>query len=146
MNSIEDVQLAEKQAVMDTMFNYALAADTKNYDLMRSLMGDDATVHMLFDKDFLGGQKVSFDSVGNFIAFVKETTADYRASQHLLSNPLVHCDNDSATIRVNLMGTAFFKDPEIPSTVLWGFYETSMAKVDGHWKISELVFTSIASS
>lgn len=131
---------------MEVMFNYALAADTKDYDLMRSLMSGDAKVHMLFDKDFLGGQKVSFDNVNNFIAFVKETTADYRASQHLLSNPLVRFDNDVVTIRTNLMGTAFFKDPEVPSTVLWGFYETSMRKVDGHWKIAELVFTSIASS
>ena len=145
MNSTESIKLAEKQAVMEVMFNYALAADTKDYDLMRSLMSDDAKVHMLFDKDFLGGQKVSFDNVNNFIAFVKETTADYRASQHLLSNPLVGFDNEVATIRTNLMGTAFFKDPEVPSTVLWGFYETSMRKVDGHWKIAELVFTSIAS-
>ena len=57
MNFTEDAKLAEKQAVMEVMFNYALAADTKDYDLMRSLMSGDAKFKCCLIKTFWEARK-----------------------------------------------------------------------------------------
>jgi len=134
-----------KLDIMEVMSRYALASDNKNYDLLRSLFSDDATIAMQFDSDFLGGQGVHFDDPASFIAFVKETATVYRASQHLLGNPLIDIDGEVASIRVNLIGTAFYQDTSTPDTTLYGFYEVALTKMSGSWKIQKLTFTSIGS-
>ena len=135
-----------KLDIMAVMSRYALASDTKDYDLLRSLFCDEASVSMQFDTEFLGGQGVHFDDPAAFIDFVKETAAGYRSSQHLLGNPLIELGDGAASIRLNLIATAFHKDTEIPETTLYGFYEVVLNEVSDDWKIKELTFTSIGST
>jgi chaperone required for assembly of F1-ATPase len=112
---------------------------------MRSLFFDDATVAMQFDSEFLDGQGVHFSDPDSFIQFVRETAVEYRASQHSLSNPLIEYVGETASLRLNLIATAFYTDPELPETTLYGFYEVSIKQSVKRWKIKTLKFTSIGS-
>jgi len=134
-----------KRDIIEVMSRYALAADAKDYALMRSLFFDDATVAMQFDSEFLDGQGVHFHDPDSFIQFVRETAVAYRASQHSLSNPLVEVVGETASMRLNLIATAFYKDTAVPETTLYGFYEVSLKQSSKCWKIETLKFTSIGS-
>jgi chaperone required for assembly of F1-ATPase len=131
--------------IIEVMSRYALAADAKDYALMRSLFFDDATVAMQFDSEFLDGQGVHFSDPDSFIQFVRETAVEYRASQHSLSNPLIEYVGETASLRLNLIATAFYTDRELPETTLYGFYEVSIKQSVKRWKIKTLKFTSIGS-
>ena len=131
--------------IIEVMSRYALAADAKDYALMRSLFFDDATVAMQFDSEFLDGQGVHFSDPDSFIQFVRETAVEYRASQHSLSNPLIEYVGETASLRLNLIATAFYTDPELPETTLYGFYEVSIKQSVKRWKNKTLKFTSIGS-
>ena len=137
--------LATSFAVTEVMANYALAADSKDYALMRSLFCDDAAVAMEFDEAFMEGQGVRFEDPDSFIAFVRETAAVYRSSQHLLGNPLVSVDGEQVRLRLNLTATAFYEDDDSPETRLYGFYEVALKQLGTEWKIQTLKFTSIGS-
>ena len=134
-----------KRDIIEVMSRYALAADANDYALMRSLFFDDATIAMQFDSEFLDGQGVHFRDPDSFIQFVRETAVEYRASQHSLSNPLIEYAGETASLRLNLIATAFYKDPERPETTLYGFYEVSIKQSAKRWKIKTLKFTSIGS-
>jgi chaperone required for assembly of F1-ATPase len=134
-----------KRDIIEVMSRYALAADAKDYALMRSLFFDDATVAMQFDSEFLDGQGVHFSDPDSFIQFVRETAVEYRASQHSLSNPLIEYVGETASLRLNLIATAFYTDRELPETTLYGFYEVSIKQSVKRWKIKTLKFTSIGS-
>jgi len=134
-----------KRDIIEVMSRYALAADAKDYSLMRSLFFDDATVAMQFDSEFLDGQGVHFSDPDSFIQFVRETAVEYRASQHSLSNPLIEYVGETASLRLNLIATAFYTDSELPETTLYGFYEVSIKQSVKRWKIKTLKFTSIGS-
>jgi hypothetical protein len=134
-----------KLDIMEVMSRYALASDAKDYSLLRSLFCDDATVAMQFDNEFLGGQGVHFSDPDSFIQFVTETAVEYRSSQHSLSNPLVEVAGETASLRLNLIATAFYKDTTVPETMLYGFYDVSLKLSSKCWKIETLKFTSIGS-
>jgi hypothetical protein len=59
-----------KRDIIEVMARYALAADAKDYALMRSLFFDDATVAMQFDSEFLDG-----GSVSSFAALVEQSVS-----------------------------------------------------------------------
>jgi hypothetical protein len=62
-----------------------------------------------------------------------------------LSNPLIEYVGETASLRLNLIATAFYIDPELPETTLYGFYEVSIKQSVKRWKIKTLKFTSIGS-
>ena len=140
----EDLKLEDRFAIADVMSSYALALDTKDYPLLRSLFAVDVEVMMTFDSDSPDGGEIKLTGIEAWIEFVEKALDGTRASQHLLGNPAVSFNGEKAIVRTDLQATEYYKDANKPKTTLWGFYETHMVK-DKNWKIMRHTLTSIGS-
>ena len=140
----EDLKLEDRFAIADLMSSYALALDTKDYPLLRSLFAVDVEVMMTFDSDSPDGGEIKLSGIEAWIEFVESALDGTRASQHLLGNPAVSFNGEKAVVRTNLQATEYYKDANKPKTTLWGVYETHMVK-DKKWKITKHTITSIGS-
>ncbi len=140
----EDLKLEDRFAIADVMSSYALALDTKDYPLLRSLFAVDVEVMMTFDSNSPDGGEIKLTGIEAWIEFVEKALDGTRASQHLLGNPAISFNGEKAIVRTNLQATEYYKDANKPKTTLWGVYETHMVK-DKKWKITKHTITSIGS-
>ena len=140
----EDLKLEDRFAIADVMSSYALALDTKDYPLLRSLFAVDVEVMMIFDSNSPDGGEIKLTGIEAWTEFVEEALDGTRASQHLLGNPAISFNGEKAIVRTNLQATEYYKDANKPKTTLWGFYETHMVR-DKDWKITKHTITSIGS-
>ena len=85
----EGLKPEDKFAIADVMSNYALALDTKDYPLLRSLFAVDVEVVMTFDSNSPGGGEIKLTGIEAWTEFVEEALDGKRASQHLLGNPAI---------------------------------------------------------
>ena len=140
----EGLKLEDRFAISDVMSSYALALDTKDYPLLRSLFAVDVEVMMTFDSNSPDGGEIRLTGIEAWIEFVEKALDGTRASQHLLGNPAISFNGEKAIVRTNLQATEYYKDANKPKTTLWGVYETHMVK-DKKWKITKHTITSIGS-
>lgn len=140
----EGLKLEDRFAIADVMSSYALALDTKDYPLLRSLFAVDVEVMMTFDSNSPDGGEIKLTGIEAWIGFVEKALDGTRASQHLLGNPAISFNGEKAIVRTNLQATEYYKDANKPKTTLWGVYETHMVK-DKKWKITKHTITSIGS-
>ena len=116
----------------------------KNYELFRSIFLDDVEVTVIYDPNWKGGEEVKFNGKESWVKYVEEAISQYRATQHMLGNPMISFDGEIAKVRTDLQASHYYiKDPEAKTT-LWGFYETHMVKNE-NWKIIKHTLTSIGS-
>ena len=140
----EGLKLEDRFAIADVMSSYALALDTKDYPLLRSLFAVDVEVMMTFDSNSPDGGEIKLTGIEAWIEFVEKALDGTRASQHLLGNPAISFNGEKAIVRTDLQATEYYKDANKPKTTLWGVYETHMVK-DKQWKITKHTITSIGS-
>ena len=140
----KDLTEMDRFEIIETMNKYAIGIDTKDYSLFRSIFLDDVKVKVIFDPNWREEGEVSFNSKEDWVAYVKESIDQYRATQHMLGNPMISFDGEIAVVRTDLQATHYYIDNPEVKTVLWGFYETHMVK-DQNWKIIKHILTSIGS-
>ena len=140
----KDLTEMDRFKIIEIMNKYAIGIDTKDYSLFRSIFLDDVKVKVIFDPNWREEGEVSFNSKEDWVAYVKESIDQYRATQHMLGNPMISFDGEIAVVRTDLQATHYYIDNPEVKTVLWGFYETHMVK-DQNWKIIKHILTSIGS-
>ena len=140
----QELDTSDRVKIVENMNKYAIGIDTKDYELFRSIFLDDVEVTVIYDPNWRGGGEVKFIGKENWVKYVKETISQYRATQHMLDNPMISFDGEIAKVRTDLQASHYYiKDPEAKTT-LWGFYETHMVKNE-NWKIIKHTLTSIGS-
>ena len=140
----QDLDISDRILIEENMNKYAIGIDTKDYDLFRSIFLDDVEVTVIYDPNWRGGEEIKFNGKENWVKYVKEAISQYRATQHMLGNPMISFDGETAIVRTDLQASHYYiKDPEAKTT-LWGFYETHMVKNE-NWKIIKHTLTSIGS-
>ena len=140
----EGLNPEERFAIADVMSSYALALDTKDYPLLRSLFAVDVEVMMIFESNSPDGGEIKLTGIDAWVEFVEQALDGTRASQHLLGNPVIKLNGEKAIVRTDLQATEYYKDLNKPKTTVWGVYETHMVK-DKNWKITKHTLTSIGS-
>ena len=140
----EILKSEDRLEITEVMSRYALALDTKDYALLRSLFSADVEVMMIFDSNSPDGGEIGLTGVDAWVEFVERALEGTRASQHLLGNPVINFNGQKAVVRTDLQATEYYKDANKPKTTLWGVYETHMVK-DKKWKITKHTITSIGS-
>ena len=140
----KDLTEMDRFKIIETMNKYAIGIDTKDYSLFRSIFLDDVKVKVIFDPNWREEGEVIFNSKEDWVAYVKESIDQYRATQHMLGNPMISFDGEIAVVRTDLQATHYYIDNPEVKTVLWGFYETHMVK-DQNWKIIKHILASIGS-
>ena len=134
---------ADRLDIIDVINNYGLAVDNKDYDLFRSLFFDDVEARLVFDPSFFGGEEIIINGLDNWVAYITDSGALFKTSQHLIGNPLISHDGELVKVRSNLNSRGYYKGEEGRSVSLWGYYETYMQKDKDSWKITKHTFFSL---
>ena len=128
-------RVTDQTSIQDVMIRYALALDSRDWELLRRCFIADAQVQYP-GSPLLEG----FEAVWRFC---DQALRRYRATQHLLGNYSIAVDNDHATTAVALQATHFAHETEGGDTfVLWGTYRDDVVRTVDGWRIARRTLTS----
>lgn len=130
--------LYDRTLIQETILKYATAADTRDWDLLKSILTEEINM----DFTTAGGPAMTLSSD----AYVGQVTAlipGFDVTQHQLTNFVIHIQGDTATTTVYMQAQHFVSDGtnQIDRAV-GGYYNHTLKKIDGQWKISSLKLTA----
>ena len=123
----------DKLAVAECVYRYATGVDTRDWAMYRSVFADEVE----FDFSSYGpGRPPVTMAADDWVAGVKPLFEGLAATQHMMSNPLVELEGDSAQITMYVRAHHVF-DPEDPDSyyTIGGYYRNRLVRERGNWKL-----------
>lgn len=125
-------ELTSRFAIDDLLTRYAIAVDTRDWDLYRTLFTADSVI----DYTSSGGIRGGLEEV---TAWLSGALAMFSMSQHLVTNRDIHIHGDTATSRsyfYNPMGRTK-KDGSLELLFVGGYYADRLERTAAGWCIAE---------
>ncbi len=117
--------VSDRLEINDLLTRYATAVDRRDWDLYRSVFTPDAHI----DYTSAGGRAGSVDEITKWL---EETLAVFKATQHMVANPAIELDENTATV------TAMFFNPiEMPDGSVFttgGWYHHRLVRTSDGWR------------
>lgn len=125
-------EISDRLELIDLMVRYAHCVDTRDWQGFRELFAPDARI----DYTAMGGVAGGVDEVADWL---EATLAAFPAFQHLVSNPMLHIDGDTATGRTMCfnpmaVNAASPGDHNVFFCGLW--YVDTFVRTERGWKIA----------
>ena len=114
-----------------------------SFQPFKSLFVKDVETKFVFDPSFFGGETIIIKGIDDYMEYIKASGSLFRSSQHLIGNLLISESGNSVKVKSNLNSRGYYKDDINRSVSLWGYYETYLKKINGHWKIIRHDFYSL---
>jgi 3-phenylpropionate/cinnamic acid dioxygenase small subunit len=127
-------ELSDRLDIDDLLTRYAVAIDSKNFDLLDEVFTPDARI----DYTSSGGIAGQFPEVKAWLASV---LPHFPAYQHLVCNRYVTLDGDRAT-----SVASFYNPMQNPSGTLFfvgGEYRDQLVRTPNGWRIAERIEVSV---
>jgi hypothetical protein len=127
------VSAEDKLAVAECVYRYATGVDTRDWAMYRSVFADEVE----FDFSSYGpGRAPVTMAADDWVAGVKPLFGGLAATQHMMSNPLVELEGDTAKITMYVRAHHVF-DPEDPESyyTIGGYYRNRLVREGGNWKL-----------
>ena len=123
----------DKLAVAECVYRYATGVDTRDWALYRSLFADEIEIDF---SSYGPGQPAVTMAADDWVAGLKPLFGGLAATQHMMSNPLVELEGDSAEITMYVRAHHVF-DPEDPESyyTIGGYYRNRLVCEGGDWKL-----------
>jgi hypothetical protein len=133
------VDSADKLAVAETVYRYAIAVDRRDWPLYRSLFTETVAVDFSSFSSYLSPRLLSVD---DWVAGVRPLFTGLAASQHSMTNPLATVEGDAATITMYVRAH-HVHDPDDPASwyTVGGYYDNALVRVDGRWLLTSVRLT-----
>jgi hypothetical protein len=131
---MDTAQLADRLAIDDLLTRYAVAIDSKHFDLLDAVFTPDANI----DYTSAGGIAGTFPDVKKWLS---ETLALFPMTQHLVCNRDVTITGDTATSRsyfYNPMGMPK-ADGGLTYFYVGGYYNDQLVRTPDGWRIRERI-------
>jgi 3-phenylpropionate/cinnamic acid dioxygenase small subunit len=127
------VSAEDKLAVAECVYRYATGVDTRDWAMYRSLFADEVEIDFSSYDPGLLPVTVAAD---DWVAGMKPLFGGLAVTQHMMSNPLVELEGDSAQITMYVRAHHVFEpeDPESYYTV-GGYYRNRLVRERGNWKL-----------
>lgn len=125
-------QLSDKLEITETLYRYATALDTRDRELLREVFLEDAV--------FLIGAGVGrYDGVEAIGSVVTEFLGGLEASQHIITNPVIELDGDTASSRCYLHAQHYMPDQRTGGNTLeiGGTYHDQLVRTADGWRIRQ---------
>ncbi|MCH9673190.1 MAG: nuclear transport factor 2 family protein [Gammaproteobacteria bacterium] len=126
--------MADRIAIHDVMHRYALAIDTKDWELLSTVFAD----VMVADFRSFGAPEIFRGSAADWVSSVQSTISGMDATQHLMANHLYDVIDDLA------VGTTYIRAAHIcrnewggDTYTIGGHYEVKMRRTHEGWRIVE---------
>ena len=114
-------------------YEYALGIDTKDFALLRSIFTEEITM----DFEDYSGRPASTMKADDWVNNCRILFTGLDATQHVMTNPIVDIDGNSATCRMYMKAEHFLQnDQGNDDFAFGGYYTDQLEKKDGHWLIS----------
>jgi len=128
----------DKQAVLETVYKYALGLDTRDWVLYRSIFLDE----ILVDFSSYHGQPGETISADEWVARLQPLFTGLAATQHTMSNPLVSFDQGGAECRM-YMQAEHIHDPADRNSwySIGGYYTDRLVRDADRWRIASVKLT-----
>ena len=131
-------EITEKTQIADLLIRYFAAVDDKSIDMeiVKATFTSDAKIIRPDDAEIVGQENILDGHLKSF--------ARFKATHHIITNFIVNINNDTATLRSNIIANHLWADNENnPSLnnkyfLADGVFSAKAIKADNHWRISEL--------
>jgi ketosteroid isomerase-like protein len=131
-------EIVEKTHITDLLIQYFAAVDDKCLDMetVKATFTSDATIIRPDGAEIVGQENILDGHLKSF--------ARFKATHHVITNVIVNINNDSATLRSNIIANHVWADNENnPSLnnkyfLADGVFSAKAIKANDHWRISEL--------
>lgn len=135
------MRLEDRAQISDRVIGYATSLDRRDWTLLRSLLTDE--VHIDYT-DFAPELDVTL-SADEWVARVTAGLSGFDGTQHLSTNHVFEF-NDNNAVCVSQMQAAHFLTEEagLATSVIHGYYTTSLIKPTGEWLINGVKLTITA--
>lgn len=127
------MQAEDRLAVHDVMHRYALAIDTKNWALLKTVFADSITA----DFQSFGSKAVFKGPAAGWIEMIRATIQGMDATQHMMGNHLYHIDANRAR------GTTYIQARHVcrntwggHTYTIGGHYAVDMLREASEWRIT----------
>jgi 3-phenylpropionate/cinnamic acid dioxygenase small subunit len=123
--------LADKQEVVELLYRYATALDSRDWDLLATVFTDDGVA----DYSSLGLPVC--DGAAAIVGACRTTLVGFDATQHIISNPVVELDGDRARARCYFQAQhRLVGAPGGDNFIVAGTYEDAVVRTAGGWRIA----------
>jgi hypothetical protein len=135
--------VADKLAVAETIYRYAVGIDTRDFDLYRSIFADEVQIDFSsYNGSDSGPAPMSADQ---WVAAVRPQMVGLSATQHSMTNPLVEVTRDLATCRMYMQAHHVYRSDDQDSWfTIGGYYDDTLFRsADGPtgWLLSGVTLT-----
>ena len=118
--------------ITQLLYRYARAIDAKDWKALERVFTPDARIHYAVER----GADLRFDELGPWLA---RALTIFKATQHVITNPLVELDGDSARCSAYLTGTHVQVRRDTGAEVLTtegSVYTDELVRTHAGWRIS----------
>jgi len=126
------MQFDDYSEIVRRRYEYALSIDTRDWDLHRSIFTDE--IHMDFSS-YSGAPGTSM-LADVWVSGLKPLFVGLQATQHVMTNPIVDVDGDTARLRMYMKAEHFLQN-EAGSFdfAIGGYYDDRLERTTAGWKI-----------
>jgi hypothetical protein len=127
-------EMSDRIEMDQVLARYCYAVDDRDWETYRSIFTEDAVIDDLVTGGIRSG-------VEDHIVYLTRALKNIRVSQHTISTILLHVDGDSATAKVQCICpmVVALSQASTQTMVLGVRYRDRLSRVNGGWRISELV-------
>ena len=127
-------EISDRIEITHTLTRYCHAVDERDWEIYRTIFTEDAVI----DDVVTGGIR---SGVEDHIGYLQRALNSIRLSQRTISTILLDVEQDSARAKVQCICPMVVALPQgATQTMILGVrYRDQLARVDGTWRISELV-------
>lgn len=124
--------LADRAAIVDVLYRYATALDGRDWDLLSEVFTEDAV------GVYTGRINRTFEGREAIVGLVSSALTGLDVSQHMISNPVVQIDGDSAESRCYLRAQHYMAHPPAGATTheVGGTYHDRLVRTPAGWRIA----------
>jgi SnoaL-like domain len=130
---------ADKLAVAETVYRYALGVDRRDWALYRSLFTDTVAIDF---SSFDGNLAPRVLRADDWVAGLVPLFTGLAATQHSMTNPLAEVDGDAASITMSVRAHHVY-DPDDPASwyTVGGYYDDDLVRVEDRWLLTGVRLT-----
>ena len=143
--SAEQLQwLVDRALIVETVYLYATAVDSRDFALYRSIFTDEIDVDFssYFSSDQGGRPGWVTMPADTWVASVRGVFAALEATQHSLSNPRVVIEGDVATCEIYVQADHFLANREGDNYhTVGGFYTHTLVRTTAGWRLNRIKLT-----
>ena len=122
-------------AITQKLYEYALGVDTRDWELYRSIFCDEITA------DFRSYDRATHGTFAadDWVAALKTQFTGLQATQHVMTNPIVDIQGDTARCRMYMQAEHFLQNNSgSPDFAIGGYYDDRLKRSEAGWLIESV--------